>query len=51
MLSGKEPWCPYCITGALANFGAMALTLPEAREALLALADSRGQGNGSVPVG
>jgi uncharacterized membrane protein len=39
MLSGKEPWCPYCITGAFANFGILALTMPEAREALAALAD------------
>jgi hypothetical protein len=34
MASGKEPWCPYCITGALANFGILALALPEAVRAL-----------------
>jgi uncharacterized membrane protein len=30
MLSGKQPWCPYCITAALVNFGVLALALPEA---------------------
>jgi hypothetical protein len=41
MLSGKEPWCPHCITGAIANFGILALTLPEARAALPRLLDRR----------
>lgn len=34
MLSGKQPWCAYCITAAVANFGVLALTLPEAAAAL-----------------
>lgn len=37
MASGKEPWCPYCITGAIANFGILALALPEAVTALAGL--------------
>lgn len=41
MLSGKEPWCPYCIIGALANGGILALALPEARAALQALTSER----------
>lgn len=36
MLSGKQPWCPYCITGALANFSILALTVPEAVHAVSA---------------
>ncbi len=34
MASGRVPWCPYCITGALANFGILTLALPEAITAL-----------------
>ena len=39
-MSVKEnAWCGYCIAGALVNAGLLALTLPEAREALAALRD------------
>lgn len=41
MASGKESWCPYCVTAALANFGILALALPEAITALGALKTSR----------
>lgn len=34
MLAGKEPWCPYCITAAIANFSILALSLPEALSAI-----------------
>lgn len=34
MPSREKAWCGYCITGALANFGILALSLPEARRAL-----------------
>ena len=37
MASGKQPWCAYCITGALANFGILALAVPEAVTALRGL--------------
>lgn len=37
MPAKEKAWCPYCITGALANWGILALTLPEAREALAAM--------------
>ena len=30
----EKAWCGYCITGALANMGIAALSLPEAIEAL-----------------
>jgi uncharacterized membrane protein len=30
----EKAWCPYCIVGALANLGILALTLPEALHAL-----------------
>jgi hypothetical protein len=30
MLSGKQKWCSYCITGAAASFGILALALPDA---------------------
>jgi hypothetical protein len=43
MASGKEPWCPYCITGALANFDILALALPEAITALGTLSRERTQ--------
>ncbi len=33
MPTKEKAWCGYCITGALANFGIFALTLPEAKEA------------------
>lgn len=32
MVSGKEPWCAYCLTGAAANFGILAAALPEASD-------------------
>jgi len=44
MLSGKEPWCPYCVTGALANFGILALALPDAATALERLSSRGAQG-------
>lgn len=34
MASKQDPWCGYCITGALVNFSVLALTLPEAKQAL-----------------
>src|ERR687887_172707 len=37
MPAKEKKWCAYCITGALANFGIFALTLPEARDALATL--------------
>lgn len=37
MPAKEKKWCGYCITGALMNFAILALTLPEAREALSAL--------------
>ena len=43
MASGKEPWCPYCITGALANFSILALTLPEVTRALETLRGDSGR--------
>jgi hypothetical protein len=50
MASGKEPWCPYCITGALANFTILALALPEAITALENLSKERAQSRtGSTP--
>ncbi len=33
----QKAWCGYCIVGAFANFGILALSLPEARRALDAL--------------
>lgn len=33
----EKAWCGYCVTGALANFGIAALTLPEAHDAWNAL--------------
>jgi uncharacterized membrane protein len=37
MPTREKAWCGYCITGALANFGILALTLPEAWKALSTL--------------
>ena len=37
MPAKERAWCGYCITGALANIGIFALTLPEAKEALATL--------------
>jgi uncharacterized membrane protein len=37
MPAKEKAWCGYCIAGALVNAGLLALTLPEAREALAAL--------------
>ncbi len=33
MPAKEQAWCGYCITGALANFGILALAVPEAKEA------------------
>ena len=37
MPAKEKKWCGYCIVGALANFGILALALPEAKKALSAL--------------
>ena len=37
MPAREKAWCAYCITAALANFGILVLTLPEARKGLAAL--------------
>lgn len=37
MIRGEEAWCPYCVTGAAANFGILALALPEAWRAVASL--------------
>ncbi len=34
MPAKEKAWCPYCITGALANFGILLKTIPEALRAL-----------------
>jgi uncharacterized membrane protein len=34
MPAKEKAWCPYCIAGALANFGILLETIPEARRAL-----------------
>jgi uncharacterized membrane protein len=39
MPAKEKAWCGYCIVGALANFAIFALTIPEARKAMLALRD------------
>lgn len=44
MPAKEKAWCGYCIMGALASFGILALTLPEARQALLALRSPSGPG-------
>jgi len=33
MASKHEPWCAYCVIGALVNFSLVGLTLPQARQA------------------
>ena len=33
----EKAWCPYCIVSAFANFGILALALPEGRRALAEL--------------
>jgi hypothetical protein len=43
MASGKTPWCPWCITGAIANFSILALALPEAAAALVGFKEERRQ--------
>src|SRR5579884_4379121 len=43
MLTGREPWCPYCITAALAIFGIAGLTLAEAATAIPALPPAKRQ--------
>jgi uncharacterized membrane protein len=52
----QKAWCVYCIPAALANFGILAQTLPEALEALRAMlspaaARSRGIAAGSAAAG
>ncbi|MCP9496326.1 MAG: vitamin K epoxide reductase family protein [Pyrinomonadaceae bacterium MAG19_C2-C3] len=37
MPTKEKAWCGYCIVGALANVGIFALTLPEARKAIIEL--------------
>lgn len=37
----EKAWCGYCITGALANFGIAALTLPEAVKAFETLKENK----------
>jgi uncharacterized membrane protein len=37
MPAKEKAWCPYCVTGALANLGIAALTFPEARRAWASL--------------
>ena len=37
MPAREKAWCGYCILGALANWGTLALALPEGRRALAAL--------------
>lgn len=37
MPAKEKAWCGYCITGALANLGIFALTVPEAKEAIATL--------------
>ena len=37
MPAREKAWCGYCITGALANMAILALSLPEARQALTTL--------------
>lgn len=34
MASKKDPWCAYCIVGALSNFAVLGLTASEARNAV-----------------
>jgi uncharacterized membrane protein len=41
MASGKQPWCPYCITGAIANFAILALSVPEAVTAVNNLSEGQ----------
>ena len=41
MPAKEKAWCGYCVVGALANLGILAMTLPEAREALDALRETR----------
>jgi uncharacterized membrane protein len=40
MPAKEKAWCSYCVGGALATFGILALALPEARKALAAMRDS-----------
>jgi hypothetical protein len=49
MAAGKEPWCPYCITGAIANFSILALALPEAITALESLRHERTEAQTASP--
>jgi uncharacterized membrane protein len=46
MPAKEKAWCGYCISGALANIAIAALTIPEAREAISVLSNSK-TSNGS----
>ena len=41
MPAKEKAWCAYCITGALANFGVVALALPEAAKAVATIRGNR----------
>jgi uncharacterized membrane protein len=41
MPAKEKAWCGYCISGALANIAIAVLTIPEAREALSVLSNSK----------
>ena len=41
MPAKEKAWCGYCVSGALANIAIAALTIPEARDALLVLSNSK----------
>ena len=41
MPTKEKAWCGYCIVGVLANLGILAVTLPEAREAMDTLRERR----------
>ena len=39
MATKRQPWCAYCITAAIANFGVLVLTVPEAMKTLRQVRD------------
>lgn len=43
MPTKEKAWCPYCITGAIANASIFALTIPEAVKAVSVLRDKLSQ--------
>ncbi len=43
MPAKEKAWCGYCVAGALANIGIMALPLPEASKSLQTLRRGRGR--------